>query len=501
MKKFILFLLFVGAVGGGYYLVKTYARLNISVYRGKTTKAIRGDLEVPITASGTIQPASVTQIKSKASGEVIDIRTQLGAMVTRGQLLIKLLDVDERRNVEQREADHKSAEIALKTAQINLDIARTATIRAAQAKLEQAKARQLLTQSTYEFFLPQTQPRDGLPPTISPHEWRGYLSQKLEADAAVLAAEAELERAKAAIELAEQDVENARERLNATQAALDDARERLRETNILSPVDGMVLDLKVREGEVVQSGKTMFTGGTVLMEIADVNEIFAVVNVDEADIGKVRELAPPSARPGTATKPAEPVVRQTVLEPDSEGRAAGDAEAAGDDSPGADTGTPADTQPARELVPVPPGTLEVGQTVKVKIESFPDDDFEGVITLISPQSEVIQAVATFKVWIKIVSDNVDKLVGLLNTQAEAHFTVRAVQDAVLVDYDAVQQNPNGSEYGVYIPVNQEGALYPEPRFKPCKFGDDNGIYIEVREGLEEGEEVYTQLPRKRDEEN
>ena len=35
------------------------------------------------------------------------------------------------------------------------------------------------------------------------------------------------------------------------------------------------------------SGKTALTGGTVLIDLADVKEIYAVVNVDEADIGKV----------------------------------------------------------------------------------------------------------------------------------------------------------------------------------------------------------------------
>jgi len=113
---------------------------------------------------------------------------------------------------------------------------------------------------------------------------------------------------------------------------------------------------------------------------------------------------------------------------------------------------------------------------------------------------VVQAIAKFKVHIRITSQNRENLVGLLNTQAEAHFSAKSVKDAVLVSYDAMQKDPTGESFGVFIPVKEPGKARPEPKFQPCKFGVDNGIEVEVISGLAEGQEVYIKLPMKTDRE-
>jgi HlyD family secretion protein len=204
----------------------------------------------------------------------------------------------------------------------------------------------------------------------------------------------------------------------------------------------------------VQSGTASLTGGTVLIEIADVSDIYAMVNVDEADIGLVRELSPPEARPG-----------------------------------------PPETQPAK-MVELPEGTIEKSQKVRITVESFPDEEFFGVIERISPQSEVVQAIATFKVAIRITSENRSMLIGLLDTHAEATFTSRSVIDKLLVPYEAVRGDPNSDAYGVYVAVPKRDGKGEEPEFRKCRLGMTDGISYEVIEGLEEGEMVYTKLPIK-----
>jgi multidrug efflux pump subunit AcrA (membrane-fusion protein) len=87
---------------------------------------------------------------------------------------------------------------------------------------------------------------------------------------------------------------------------------------------------------------------------------------------------------------------------------------------------------------------------------------------------------------------------LLNTQAEARFTSKSVHNAVLVPYDAVQKDPAGEGYGVYVPRENPMTKAKEEVFVKCKLGKDNGIDVEVREGLEEGQLVYTKRPAKRD---
>ncbi|MCH8965407.1 MAG: HlyD family efflux transporter periplasmic adaptor subunit, partial [Planctomycetes bacterium] len=120
--------------------------------------------------------------------------------------------------------------------------------------------------------------------------------------------EAEVIRANKNVEIAELDVKQAELGVERAKDDLDDAKERLKETQIIAPSAGMVSRLLVKKGEVIVSGSRSLTGGTPLAVLADVSEYYVRALVDEADIGRVREIAPLSARPGsmTAARPHRP---------------------------------------------------------------------------------------------------------------------------------------------------------------------------------------------------
>ena len=69
-------------------------------------------------------------------------------------------------------------------------------------------------------------------------------------------------------------------------AALDQAQELLGKTSITSPIDGIVIQIDVEEGETVIAGTTNIMGST-MMVIADPSETLTEVRVDEADIAQV----------------------------------------------------------------------------------------------------------------------------------------------------------------------------------------------------------------------
>lgn len=453
MKKLIITIVVLVLVVGGYYYVRQHAQVSIGLLEGKVMESYRGDLVVPITASGKIEPASIIEIKGKASGEVQKTPFKDGMMVRKGDIIIRLDPQDEQRNVVRSKSDAARANITVTQASISLRERTLVGLPLAEAKSMQAKAREELAKREFENEQKLKQMRDA-DPKFDAASLRDYLDAKARWEieqAGVKASQAELDQAKLAIETANLEVDAAKETLATAQKTLEDAEERLRETTVLSPIDGMVLSRRVQIGEVVQSGKTSLTGGTILMEIADVSDVYAVVNVDEADIGQVRELAPPSARPGpTASQP----------------------------------------------VTFPEGAVDMHQKVEVTVETFRDEKFYGLIERISPQSQLVQAIATFKVWIRMVSENRDKLIGLLNTQAEAHFKVNSVRNAVLVNYDAIMKDPNGDSFGVFVRVVDPVTGKPKAEFRKCKFGLDNGIDAEVIEGLDVGVKVYTQLPQK-----
>ncbi|MGQ9652010.1 MAG: efflux RND transporter periplasmic adaptor subunit [Phycisphaerae bacterium] len=431
-----------------YLMVKNFVRVPISAIKPEFDVVRRGDLIVPITASGNIRPASVTNIKSEASGEVIELPFDLDQYVRKGDLVVRLDETDEQRNVARATAEYQRAVIAYEQAKIRKELNEKVGVDLAKAKLEQAEAQEEVAKLEDD-----RQERLKATDFIGQYEAAMVKAKYKQAAAATLVAKAQLTEAELNVKMAEKEVAAADEMQKAAQRAKEEAEERLKETKVLSPLDGVVVARHVQIGELVQSGRTSLTGGTVLLEIADVSEVYAVVNVDEADIGQVRQLF-------TETNPAV---------------------------------NPAATQ----LATLPEGTIETGQKVNLTVETYPaDEGFYGVIERISPQSEMSRAIATFKVWIRVTSPNRDKLKKVLNAQVQANFTARSVANALLVNYEAMKPDPSGQGYGVYVPEKVPGTNDERPKFVPCEFGVDNRVEVEVKKGLEEGQRVYTKLPIK-----
>ena len=86
--------------------------------------------------------------------------------------------------------------------------------------------------------------------------------------------------------LARVDLRSSQEALSQARAALDQAEELLSKTVIRSPIDGIVIQVEVEEGETVIAGTTNIMG-SVMMVVADPAETLTEVRVDEADIAQV----------------------------------------------------------------------------------------------------------------------------------------------------------------------------------------------------------------------
>jgi HlyD family secretion protein len=264
------------------------------------------------------------------------------------------------------------------------------------------------------------------------------------------------ENKKLSVQSAAEDVKLAQEAVTTARTALADAEERFRETKIVSPIDGMITTINVQNGMIIQSGTTSFTGGTVLMTIADFSKLYVIAEVDEADIGTVRELAPERARPGA-----------NLLAGDSGLNAGGN---------GVEH------------------RIEEGRPVKISAEAFRDESFEGVIDRILPEPQTRQAIISYDVRILLTSENRNKL--FLGMQADVEFTAESIEDALLIPQDAIRIGPDGS-HGVFIPVpSRDDPEEKEPKFVPVKLGVTDGFSTEILKGdIKAGDEVYTIIPR------
>lgn len=184
------------------------------------------DIIVSVQAAGVIEPVSTVEIKSKASGEILQIPAETGDKVTTGQLLVQI--------------DERSPRNALAQA---------------QAELEAARARRDIAKSQ----------RDRGETLFS----SGTLNQ-VDYEQSIL----EFANATAEVVRAEVAVENAR-------ISLDD-------TEVRAPAPGTVIERNVEVGQVISSPTMDVGGGTLLMKMADLRSVQVRALVDETDIGKIR---------------------------------------------------------------------------------------------------------------------------------------------------------------------------------------------------------------------
>jgi HlyD family secretion protein len=207
-----------------------------------TTEAVaRGDLAVRITANGTLQPTNKVDIGSELSGTVARVRVDVNDRVKKGQLLAEL-----------------------DTSRLRDQVARsTAALAVAQANLRQAQA--------------TVQEAGG---NLQRLEEVARLSGgRVPSESELATARAQLARAQAALASAQAGVADARAGLSA-----DDTN--LRKASIRAPIDGVVLSRSVDPGNAVAASLqavTLFTLAEDLMRMK------LAVNVDEADVGLVRD--------------------------------------------------------------------------------------------------------------------------------------------------------------------------------------------------------------------
>ncbi len=465
-KYFVIAAVVLLLVGGG-FMFRGFSLA--SFLDGETEQISRGDLTIPITANGSIDANQLIEMKAKASGEVQTIHVVEGQMVKAGDLLIELDPVDEQRNLERAEATLQRAEASLMQNKIALSEQEKTlplnTIRA-NAALDDSKSRMMVAEVDWKKT-------DDLynrkPPIASKQEWTLRKSNFQSAEASVKTAEANYESAqvteKTNLQNAQQNVKIAEGAYNEAKKSFEETQLRLKETRIFAPEDGMIFAVKTKKGELVQSGKTSITGGTPLLYIADTSKLVVIAQVDEADIGAVRRVSPEYAQPGH-TRLMETAELLRVAHVD-------------------------DLQnPTSQSAPAAnPLDSVVGQRVKVTVEAYRNDTFEGIIERILPQPQMLNNVRTFDVRIVLLGKDLQKLLGM---QADVEFTADKVSNALRVKNEAIYSE--GKESYVFTPVGKDKK---DERKHLVKIGVTDGIYTEIRSGWPDKEtEYFVKRPKK-----
>jgi HlyD family secretion protein len=231
----------------------------------KLAKVERGDLAKSVVATGKVTPITKVEVKSKASGIVKKLYVDYGDRVKAGQLLCQLDKVEIEAQVAQSRA-------ALAAAEANLT--------SSQADFERAKV-------------------DAEGPDVPPLK-RAYERAVNMAKDGVVSASAldDAEKnytmavnkqnvAKAEVTVLKAKIAQSQAVVAEDQANLKQLEEQLSYTDIVSPIDGIVLSRDVEIGDAVSSILVLGSSATLVMTLGDTSEVYVKGKVDESDIGKV----------------------------------------------------------------------------------------------------------------------------------------------------------------------------------------------------------------------
>lgn len=203
----------------------------------KTGRAEIADVQVKVAEVGTVEPEIKVDVKSAISGKVIEILHRDGDVVQRGTVLARVEpDLNQAQSLAETKNSVASAEIRFSEAKKNWE-------------------------ADNKLFL------QGL---LAPKQARDAETEYLEA---------------------RQEYEKAREKYNLVEKSgipISQSPADFRGSNVVAPMDGVVLTKNIEIGESITSGVSSFNAGTVLFTVADTSRMLVKAGVNEVDIGKIR---------------------------------------------------------------------------------------------------------------------------------------------------------------------------------------------------------------------
>ena len=213
--------------------------------RYQTEPVQRGPLIVAVTATGDVQSLTEVKVGTEISGIVETVSVDFNSRVTRGQVLAKV-------NTDKLEAQAQQAKAALESAR--------ADVVNAEAAVEDTRRSFERAQALFDRMLVARSDRDTAESAFK------------RAEASRLSAVARVGQAEANLSALETD---------------------LKKAYIRSPIDGIVLDRQIDPGQTVAAS---FQTPVLFTLSQDLTRMKLSVNVDEADIGKVRIGKPATFR-------------------------------------------------------------------------------------------------------------------------------------------------------------------------------------------------------------
>lgn len=239
LRRILVFLVLMGGSAGGILAVLNHDAS--SAVRYETQPVKRGNLVATVSATGTLEPIKEVEVGIEVSGTVKSVEVDYNDHVKVGQVLARL-------DTSKLEAQTLQSEAALKSAQARL-LQAQATVKEAHAQMARLEELRKLS--------------------------GGKTPSQYEIDTQL----ATLERARA-------DEASAKASVAQAQATLDANRSDLGKAVVRSPIDGVVLARSIEPGQTVVA---QFESPVLFTLAEDLAKMELQVDIDEADVGKVKE--------------------------------------------------------------------------------------------------------------------------------------------------------------------------------------------------------------------
>ena len=234
IKRIVLLSLVGLAVVGTLVFLWKKAQPEVTEYEIVTPE--RGTVETKTVATGNVEPRYEILIKPQISGIISEVLKEAGQRVTEGEIIAKVKVIPEMGQL-------NSAESRVNVARISLD----------QVESTHRRDEQLFKQG-------------------------------------ILTAE-EFDVSKANYRKAKEELANAQSALEIVRDGISRNTRSSSTTQIRSTITGMILNVPIKVGNsVIQSNS--FNDGTTIASVANMNDMIFRGNVDETEIGKIREGMP-----------------------------------------------------------------------------------------------------------------------------------------------------------------------------------------------------------------
>lgn len=406
------------------------------------------DLTLEIRTNGSIVPVRSVNLSPKTAGRLEQVLVKQGDRVRQGDLIALMESSDIKAQLIQFKAQLAQAQ------------ARLAENEAGDTEVVVAQRQEAVKQARAQIELESFQVREAEAQVAEAEAQLALDKQQYERNVPLVAAGAlaqdRLDELKLSARRAQTGLERAQAGLMRTQASLLQARSRLEEATLrLDDAQGSNRPEQVEQAE------------------AQVLEAMGRIRAVEVQMQDTQLVAP-----------FDGIVTQRYADP---GAFVTPTTSASSTASATSTSVVAVAQGLEVLANVPEvdiGQITEGQIVKVEVDAYPEQVFEGEVRLISPEAVKEQNVTSFQIRVSLKTGESELRSGM---NADLTFIGRSLGDALVVPTVAIVTRQG--QRGLLLPNDKN-----EPEFQEVTTGATLGNQTQVLSGAELGDRVFIDLP-------